>query len=281
MPLGAFRLNSLAKTVAAAEVVSWDLDYVAYESKSFDTTSQDTLNRGIYIKPDGTKLYTIGTTGDDVYQYSLATAWDISTASYDSVSIAISNSTPHSVFFKNDGSVMYTVGSGNDRIYQYNLSTNWDVSTATVDTSFLLSGSDSAPVKCFFRDDGEKMYMVGVTTDTVYQYALTTPWDIDTMSFETGKSFSVASQDATPFGIHFKDDGTKMFMVGSTSDAVYEYALSTAWDISTASYSSKSFDITGQLSVPGDIFFKTDGTKMYIIDGSTNNNVIFQYSIEA
>jgi len=267
------------KFAAAVATNSWDLDYAQYERISFDTTAQDTLNRGFYIKPDGTKLYTIGTTGDDVYQYSLSIAWDISTASYDSVSIAISNSTPHSVFFKNDGSVMYTVGSGNDRIYQYNLSTNWDVSTATVDTNFLLSGSDASPVKCFFRDDGEKMYMVGVSTDTVYQYALTTPWDIDTMSFETGKSFSVASQDVNPFGIHFKDDGTKMFMVGSTSDAVFEYALSTAWDISTASYSSKTLDISSQITVPGDIFFKTDGSQMYIIAGNTNDNRIFQYSV--
>jgi len=39
-------------------------------------------------------------------------------------------------------------------------------------------------------------------------------------------SFSVAAQDTTPQGLAFSPDGTKMFVVGLSGDAVYEYIIS-------------------------------------------------------
>ena len=36
---------------------------------------------------DGTKMYIVGSSGDSVESWTLSTAWDISTGSYDSVSI--------------------------------------------------------------------------------------------------------------------------------------------------------------------------------------------------
>jgi hypothetical protein len=41
------------------------------------------------------------------------------------------------------------------------------------------------------------------------------------------KSFSLASQDTVPTGLAFDSSGTKMFIVGNTGDAVYEYNIGT------------------------------------------------------
>ena len=41
------------------------------------------------------------------------------------------------------------------------------------------------------------------------------------------KSFSVATQETAPRGIRFKSDGTKMYIVGTSSGAVHQYSLST------------------------------------------------------
>ncbi len=68
------------------------------------------------------------------------------------------------------------------------------------------------------------MYMVGLTNDTVYEYSLSTAWQIDTASYAS-RSFSIASQEANPASIAFKPDGTAMYMVGSANDTVYEYSL--------------------------------------------------------
>ena len=51
-------------------------------------------------------MYVAGNTGDDVGQYSLSTAWDVSTASFDSVSLDVSSedTTPNGLAFSSDGS---------------------------------------------------------------------------------------------------------------------------------------------------------------------------------
>jgi len=47
-------------------------------------------------------------------------------------------------------------------------------------------------------------------------------------------SKSVSAQEATPYGLAFSPDGTKMYIVGQTNDTVYQYTLSTPWNVSTA-----------------------------------------------
>ena len=54
-----------------------------------------------------------------------------------------------------------------------------------------------------------------------------------------------------------------MFLVGESSDAVSEYHLTTAFDVSTASLDS-SFSVSGQEGKPMSVKFNNDGTKMFI-----------------
>ena len=61
----------------------------------------------------------------------------------------------------------------------------------------------------------------------------------------------------------FKSDGTKVYSSGS-GGAVYEHSLSTAWDLSTISYST-SFSHGSQLSNARGLYFKPDGTEFYIV----------------
>jgi sugar lactone lactonase YvrE len=135
---------------------------------------------------------------------------------------------------------------------------------------------EAGPRGLYFKDDGTKAYIVGTGSDTVYQYTLSTAWDISTGSFETGKEVSVASQDTSPNGLYFNPDGSKMWISGDANDTVFQYSLSTAWDVSTASYDSVSFSVSTQDSSVTDITFKPDGTKMYIVGNV--NSTIFQYS---
>ena len=66
-----------------------------------------------------------------------------------------------------------------------------------------------------------------------------------------------------------------MYVVGQDADAVVEYNLSTAWDVSTATF-LQSFSVSGQDTTVTDLFFKYDGSKMYIL--GSQNDVIYQYS---
>jgi hypothetical protein len=94
-------------------------------------------------------------------------------------------------------------------------------------------------------------------------------FDIANASYDS-VSFSVSSQDTSPFGIAFNADGTKMFIVGTAGRDVNEYTLSTGFDISTSSFVD-SFSVAAQGLNPFDIAFNTDGTKMFIVDAGTDN----------
>jgi len=268
--------------VAGPPAPTWtdpDLTNASYDSVSFSVASQDGTATGVRFKDDGTKMYICGSASDRIHQYTLSTSWDVSTASYDNefLDVSIEEIIPEACFFKPDGTSVYVIGRSFDSVFQYDLTTAWDISTGSyASKSMSVSSQEAAPRGLYFKDDGTKAYIIGTTNDTVYQYALSTAWDISTGAFETGKSVSVASEDTSPFGVYFNPDGNKMWIIGGANDNVFQYSLSTAWDVSTASYDSVSFSVATEDLTPTDLTFKTDGSKMYII-GSSNEKV-FQYS---
>ena len=267
---------------AAAEAfqsVPWSLSRAAYTNVSFSVAAPIGSPEDIAFKSDGTKMYVVGSAEDKVFQYSLSTAWNLSTASYDSVSFSVEEEiTPKGISFKSDGTKMYVVGSANDKVYQYSLSTAWDLSTASYDSvSFSVATEETTPQALAFKSDGTKMYVVGVVQGKVFQYSLSTAWDLSTASYDS-VSFSLAAQaEPTPPGLSFKSDGTKMYVVGSAEDKVFQYSLSTAWNLSTASYDSVSFSVAGQDSAPTGLAFKSNGTRMYVV--GNGSDTIYQYSL--
>jgi DNA-binding beta-propeller fold protein YncE len=245
---------------------AWDITTTSY-LQNFSVSAQETFPQGIFFKPDGTKMYIIGQAGDDVNEYDLSTAWDITSASYlQNFSVRDQETNPTGFFFKPDGAKMYIIGQAGADVNEYDLSTAWDITTASYLQNFSIAAQETNPTGVFFKPDGLKMYIIGPSVAVVYSYTLSTAWDLSTASFDypTEGYFSVAAQETFPTGIFFKPDGTKMYVIGSTGDDVNEYDLSTAWDITSASY-LQNFSVAAQETSPSGLFFKPDGTKMYII----------------
>jgi sugar lactone lactonase YvrE len=248
-----------------------------YSGVSFNAGSQDSSLFGFSFNNNGTKLYLTGNSTDTIYQYTLSTAFDLSTASYDSVSFSISSqdTTPRDLLFNGNGTKMYLMGGNTGTVYQYSLSTAFNLSTASYDSvSFSVASQDTSPLGFAFNNDGTSMYVVGSANNSVYQYSLSTAYDLSTASYAS-KSFSFASQDTTAYTITFNSNGTKMFMVGSQNDSGYQYSLSTAYDISTATYDSISVDLSAAGNDPYGITFNNDETSMYL---TGIGNTIYQYS---
>jgi len=248
---------------------------------SFSVSGQETLPYGLTFKPDGTKMYVVGGSGDDINQYTLSTAFDLSSASFDSVtfSVASQDSAPRKVKFNDDGTKMFIVGTSTDTVYQYSLSTAYDISTASYDSvSFSVSSQDTDPRGLDFKPDGTRMYILGTSSDDVFQYSLSTAWDLSTASYDS-VSFDTTAQDNDPFSITFNNDGTLFFIVTNANDSVYQYSCSTAYDISTASYDSVSFSLASQETNAYDAAFSSNGVKMFIIGASTD--AVYQYTTGA
>jgi len=113
---------------------------------------EETIPGGVFFKPDGTKMFVIGSANNKIFEYSLSTAWDVSTASYDSKSFAVHSQTSGGVFFKDDGNKMFVIGSANDKVFQYSLGASWDVASGDYDSkSFDVNSEDTGPGEVFQR----------------------------------------------------------------------------------------------------------------------------------
>ena len=96
-------------------------------------------------------------------------------------------------------------------------------------------------------------------------------WNLAEVVYD-GLNVSVNAQEANPYCAFFKPDGTKMFVVGFTNDTVFQYTLSTAWDVSTATYDSISKSVSAQDNSARHVWFKDDGTKMFVL-GNQNTKL--------
>jgi len=267
--------EGLGTVTSGTQANGFDLTVASYV-QSFDVSGKETNPNGVFFKTDGTKMFVAGSAGDDVNEYTLSTAYDVSTASYDSVfSVSAQDSNVKGLFFKPDGTIMYIMGAQNNSVFQYTLSTAWDVSTASyASKSFSVSTQESSPEDVFFKPDGTKMYVVGANGDEVNEYDLSTAWDVSTCTYN--QTFSVAAQDTGPRGVAFSDDGTQMFIAGDGGDDIIEYTLSTAWDISTASY-TRNYVVSGQQTGISGLTFANSGTKLYTSDEIGDS--IYEYNV--
>ena len=77
-------------------------------------------------------MFLTGQSSDSVSEYHLTTAFDVSTASFDSsFSVSSEETAPMSVKFNNDGTKMFILGFTGQDVTEYTLSTAFDASTAT------------------------------------------------------------------------------------------------------------------------------------------------------
>lgn len=254
------RVNSAYSTTL--DFVGFDVSGASFVD-SFSVSLQETTPQDIAFNNDGTKMFIVGIIGDDVNEYTLSTGFDVSTATFvDAFSVASQEIEPRGLAFNSDGTKMFIVGSDGQEVNEYTLGTGFDVSTATYSQNFSVSSQEGSPQGIAFNTDGTKMFIVGSSGDSVYEYTLGTGFDVSTASYVD--SFSVSSQETNPRGITFNTDGTKMFIVGDSGDDVNEYTLGTGFDVSTASY-SQNFSVSAQESSPQGIAFNTEGTKMFVL----------------
>ena len=258
----------------------FDIAGGSYDSKSHSVSSQGTAARGVTFKTDGTKMYVTTNSNTDIFQYSLSPAWDVSTASYDTKTFSVTTEAPAvgSIRFKPDGTKIYVGDNSGDRVLQYSLSTAWDISSMSYDSKNLdTTAQDSLQSGFFIKDDGTKVFTVGTSTNTVYQYTMSTAWDMSTATYDS-KSLSVSAQDITAQDVVLTPDGTTLFMLGDQGNDVNQYTLSTPFDLSTGSTDSTTISVGGQEAIPQGFEMKTTGDKMYVVG---NNNNVYQYSIGA
>ena len=98
--------------------------YSNTHTQLFSLSGQDTGLQAIRFNSDGTKFYIPGSTGDDINQYDLSSAWDISTAAYSgrTTSFEPYEATLTGIYFRANTTQAWIVGSSGDTVRELDAS---------------------------------------------------------------------------------------------------------------------------------------------------------------
>ena len=244
---------------------------------------------------------------DKVYRYTLSTDFDISTTSDTATKLDIRDGDicasnfqqPTAIAFNNLGSRMFVGNSldgGTLDVCQVNLDSEFDAPSGvtpmatrgiTVDSGATDVGDAASAVDGLeFNSTGSKMFLTNMETDKIYEFNLTSNYDVSTASY-SNNFFEPTDDSASDIeGIAFNDDGTMLYFVEGELDYILQYELGNAYDLSSSktykgkleirpNYLTLSTEDAGHVHTEGvasQMTFNNDGTKLYVSTGQAIKN---------
>ena len=139
---------------------------------------------------------------------------------------------------------------------------NGQVDGTGVDADGKVTGGDGYTTPADTDNSGTADNLEAAVTVSNMTFTVNGGYDITSATYF--QEFSVGTEDTSPEGIVFNNDGTKMYVTGRTGKDINEYHLTTAYDISSATYAHRYY-VGGHETYPMEMTFNTDGSKMYVI----------------
>lgn len=255
----------------------WGLDGETLDAGSYLLTAitGTIAATDVWFRGDGLRAFVLNDNGV-VYQLTLSTAWDETTASYAGVSYntaATTGGQTYGLCFNSDGTKMYVSSAQNDRIYQFALTNPYSLAAGV---SYSGKSLDVSPKDTDIRGiwldaSGTRLYANGNTNNKLNQYALSVAEDISTGTWVQQADYDTAFI-ATPGAVFFKPDGTRYFVVATDLINIYQFEVSTPWDISTRSYAGQSTNghYPSSETFPYGAYISPDGVYMFMVGQTTD-----------
>ncbi|MDX3973312.1 YncE family protein [Shinella sp.] len=219
-----FIAGAVSDTVYAYTLSTpWDLSTASYSGQSLSISSQAGAAVAMAASADGTKLYVLDQNSVTIYQYTLPTPWVLTGASYASKSFA-PGSGPRGIALSADGAKLFVLGvSSPATVRRYSLSTAWDISTASADSGNTKNvAAEGVGYGLFVNPTGTRLFSTDNTRRRILQYNLSAALDLTTAAV----AGSLGTGDAdSPRDMHFKPDGTSLFVMDLTSDTVIQIRI--------------------------------------------------------
>lgn len=189
---------------------------------------------------------------------------DVTTAYTETTNLYDAGGQLRSFLFNGDGTKVYLLyydtGTYNSQIREMTLSTAYDLTTAGSSTNINWSYTYNSSQNWFWSHDGTRVYAMKQATNQYldfFYHDCSTAYDLTTagteqsdgMAAPTGYGGNFASWGAPIFNA----DGTKCFWFNSNGSAghdeyMYEWNLSTAYDLTTSTYVTK-YDLSSVLDL--------------------------------
>ena len=213
------------------------------------------------------------------------------------------------ITFNPDGTKMYMVSAqsiGNninnssvDKLIEYDLSSPFSLVDAEASSAATeediredCGGVNSLmnPTDLHWNEDGTILFITEGTNNgerNVCQVDINTAYDITALAQHSDPGFNMNDGSATDVsavgtkaeGIDFSNDGLKLFIVGSSDDKVFEFSLSSKFNLTGAAYTGNFFDTSSAVSEPAAMRFSKDGKQLFINDATDDK--IVQWSLSS
>ena len=213
------------------------------------------------------------------------------------------------ITFNPEGTKMYILSSqsrGNninnssyDKLIEYDLSSPFSLVDAEASSAATEEGirgdcgganSLMNPTDLHWNEDGTILFITEGTNNgepNVCQVDINTAYDITALAERSDSGFNMDDGSATDVsangtsaqGIDFSNDGLKLFIVGKNDDKVFEFSLSTKFNLTGAAYTGNFFDTSSAVSEPAAMRFSKDGKQLFINDATDDK--IVQWSLSS
>ena len=211
------------------------------------------------------------------------------------------------ITFNPDGTKMYILSSqaknnnindsSVDKLIEYDLSSPFSLVDAEASSAATEEGirgdcgganSIMNPTDLHWNEDGKVLFITETTNNAepnVCQVDINTAYDITELAERSDSGFNMNDGSATDVsavgtsadGIDFSNDGLKLFIVGKNDDKVFEFSLSSKFNLTGAAYTGNFFDTSSTVSEPAAMRFSKDGKQLFINDAADDK--IFQWSL--
>lgn len=199
-------------TLNSAYDVTQGASYVGYIS------ALEALPESVSVSADGGRLFSLRS---GLREWNMSTPNLITSAAY-VANHSLPTSAGHGLSFSADGLNLYVISTS---AFWCTLSVPFDMTTMVyTGSSYYMGGQDGDPNGIAISADGRKAYMIGALTNRVFEYELAIAWNISS-AFYTGISFNAGGYDSSMKDIAFNHDGSKMYLVGSSGDKIYQFSV--------------------------------------------------------
>lgn len=238
-------------------------------------------SRASDFKDDGKRFYILGRESLTVSEYHLSSSWDIESADFErdlDISSEMgtqdqSGSVPNGLYIrKSDGEKMWIFNR--TEIWEYTLSTPWNISSASPTGYKDLSEDVVRGHDIEFKPNGRVLYVDDRIAEVVFQFDLSSSWDIETATLDYALDISDEQQEVR--GTQLSPDGRKMFLMDTARQDVLEYYLSDPFDLSSASFIG-SYSVASESSNPRGLTFKPDLSRFYVTDNTEDR--VYEYRV--
>lgn len=271
------QLSSLQSSVGAGSAGQYvgyktylqPLAEASYTGNTYTVTETSRLDAMVW-KPDGTKFYINAGFDNKIFEYGVATAWDLgSTITYNGVGThTATNVSLGGVAFNDAGDRFFVYGTA-ETVEEFTLATAWDITSTITATGNTYTNTETGATdgrEVAFNNDGTRFYLSS-SSAYVHEFSLSTPYDLgSTVTFIDSHQFFRGGQ-----GFAWGDNGKMIYEVADKSAGneliISSHSVSVPYDISTVN------EEHGHVSDPTDVdqggtdaTWKLDGTRFYFVE---------------